>query len=80
MKLILIGSTCIVFGLAMVATSGIMMMDKVYSLQRQVRILQDLQDADEIHMRFLDSDNTKLREDIANLRTDTDIMRYREGR
>lgn len=53
---------------------------KIDALEKQLNVLRDLQDGGAIHMEFLDSDNNKLRSDIASLRQDLDMLRYKEGR
>lgn len=53
---------------------------KVEKLQKEVDALKDIQDGIDIHMRFLDSDNDRLRRLDYDLRTDIDNLKYQDGR
>lgn len=61
-------------------TVVVLLENRIETLEKRFDALRDIQDGEAIHMRFLDSDNNKLREDIVSLRQDVDTLRYKEGR
>lgn len=84
MKSITILSFAVVLNSLLTGLNLYLMQDKLQEakkLQCEVNsALQDSQDTTARHLKFLDSDNNKLRDDIARLRSDLDSVRYKDGR
>jgi cell division protein FtsB len=84
MKSITILSFAVVLNSLLTGLNLYLMQDKLQEakkLQCEVNsALQDNQDTTARHLKFLDSDNNKLRDDIARLRSDLDSVRYKDGR
>jgi len=49
----------------------------INTMQDQIRAIQDIQNGQDLHLQFVDSDHTKLSRDLVNLRQDLDNLRYR---